>query len=124
MKKSDAVSGISKVVPFKSANRRTKVRIGILENQIVQALEDDHPQSVRHVFYLMTNPRLAEPVEKSERGYRHVQERLVALRRNGTVPFDWIVDATRSGRHVRRYAILIALKRLSARHHSLVFLPG
>jgi hypothetical protein len=31
-------------------------------------LAADHPQSVRHCFYRMTDPRLPEPVEKSDRG--------------------------------------------------------
>lgn len=50
--------------------RRSKARIEVLDAQILAEVHADHPQSVRHVFYRMTNPRLAEPVEKSERGYR------------------------------------------------------
>ena len=57
----------------------------------------DHPQSVRHVFYRMTDPRLPEPVQKSDRGYRHVQDRVVKLRRAGKLPYGWITDATRRG---------------------------
>ena len=60
-------------------------------------LIQDHPQSVRHIFYRMTDPRLPEPVEKSERGYRHVQDRMVKLRRSGRLPYSWITDATRRG---------------------------
>ena len=48
-------------------------------------LREDHPQSVRHVFYRMTDPRLEEPVEKSDHGYRHVQDRLKKLRRAGRI---------------------------------------
>ena len=77
--------------------RRTRDRIDALDQQIIGVLEEDHPQSVRHVFYRMTNPRLAEPVEKSDRGYRHVQQRCVELRRNGRIPYGWISDATRRG---------------------------
>jgi hypothetical protein len=77
--------------------RRTQARIEQLDSQIIEVLEEDHPQSVRHVFYRMTNPRLLEPVEKSDRGYRHVQRRLEVLRRDGTVPYGWISDATRRG---------------------------
>src|SRR5690554_1967144 len=54
--------------------RRTKAQIDQLDNQICEALAQHHPQSIRHVFYLMTNPRLPEPVEKTDNGYRHVQE--------------------------------------------------
>ncbi|WP_323716956.1 hypothetical protein [Paracoccus aminovorans] len=48
----------------------------------------------------MTDPRLPEPVEKSDRGYRHVQDRVKKLRRSGRVPYGWIADATRRGYHV------------------------
>lgn len=77
--------------------RRTKDRVEQLDRQIIDVLAADHPQSVRHVFYRMTDPRLAEPVEKSERGYRHVQNRIVALRRDDRVPYGWISDTTRTG---------------------------
>ena len=68
-----------------------------LDDQIMAVLIQDHPQSVRHIFYRMTDPRLPEPVEKSERGYRHVQDRMVKLRRSGRLPYSWITDATRRG---------------------------
>jgi hypothetical protein len=77
--------------------RRTRERIEQLDQQILEVMRCDHPQSVRHVFYRMTDPRLSEPVEKSERGYRHVQARCVKLRRAGILPYDWITDATRRG---------------------------
>ena len=77
--------------------RRTKAQIRQLDRQIFAVLEADNPQSVRHVFYRMTDPRLPEPVEKSDRGYRHVQYRCVQLRRAGRVPYWWITDASRRG---------------------------
>lgn len=83
--------------------RRTNARIEQLDAQILEVLRDDHPQSVRHVFYRMTNPRLPEPVEKTERGYRHVQDRMVKLRRAKRLPFWWITDATRRGYHTPTY---------------------
>ena len=49
-------------------NRMKKNDITILKDQIFEALENDHPQSVRHVFYLMTNPKLVIPVEKNDKG--------------------------------------------------------
>lgn len=83
--------------------RRTKAQIATLDAQIIAALKVDHPQSVRHVFYLMTNPRLQEPVEKSDRGYRHVQERCVYLRRFGKIPYSWIADMSRRGYFVNTF---------------------
>jgi hypothetical protein len=77
--------------------RRGNDRLAQLDNQIIAVLTEDHPQSVRHVFYRMTDPRLPEPVEKSDRGYRLVQARCVDLRRSGRVPYDWIADMSRRG---------------------------
>src|SRR3954452_22630165 len=89
-------AGIYQACPIKR-RRRTKAQVQQLERQIIDVLADDHPQSVRHVFYRMTNPRLPEPVEKSDRGYRHVQHRIVELRRAGDTPYDWVTDTTRRG---------------------------
>ncbi len=70
----------------KRRKRRTQAAIAQLDSQIVSALVDYHPQSVRHIFYLMTDPRLPEPVEKTEHGYNQVKYRMKKLRRNGSVP--------------------------------------
>jgi hypothetical protein len=84
--------------------RRTADQISRLDQQIVNVLRLDHPQSVRHVFYRMTDPRLPEPVEKSDRGYRHVQERCVNLRRAGSIPYAWIADMSRRGYRVDTFS--------------------
>jgi hypothetical protein len=83
--------------PDKTRRRRTKAEIEQLERQILDVLEEDHPQSIRHVFYRMTNPRLPEPVAKSDQGYAQVQHRLTVMRRAGRVPYGWISDTTRRG---------------------------
>ena len=85
-------------------DRRTKTRMAQLDEQIVAVLREDHPQSVRHVFYRMTDPRLGEPVEKSDRGYRHVQDRCVKLRRSGRIPYHWIADMSRRGYFTNTFA--------------------
>jgi hypothetical protein len=74
-----------------------------LSTAILEVLAADHPQSVRHVFYRMTDPRLPEPVEKSDKGYRHVQHRVTELRRSGRLPYGWITDATRHGYFVNTF---------------------
>ena len=84
--------------------RRTKDRMTTLDAQIMAVLREDHPQSVRHVFYRMTDPRLSEPVEKSDRGYRHVQSRCVKLRRAGLIPYNWIADMSRQGYFTNTYS--------------------
>ena len=84
-------------------NRRTNARLDQLDDQIVEALGECHPQSVRHVFYLMTNPLLPDPVEKTEKGVNLVKRRLKILRRSGRVPYSWIEDMSRRGYHVATY---------------------
>ena len=37
--------------------RRTKAQVEQLDSQILAVLAEDHPQSVRHVYYRMTDPR-------------------------------------------------------------------
>lgn len=80
--------------------RRSRAQIEQLEYQIYEVLRQDHPQSVRHVFYRMTDPRLEEPVEKTDHGYNQVQDRVTKMRRAGTIPYGWIADATRRGFHI------------------------
>jgi hypothetical protein len=78
-------------------NRRTKAQIEQLQTQMYGVLNTDHPQSVRHVFYRMTDPTLPECVEKSENGYVTVQQQLTNMRREGFIPYGWISDASRRG---------------------------
>jgi hypothetical protein len=84
--------------------RRNRARIEQLNAQIVEVLREDHPQSIRHLFYRMTDPRLPEPVEKSDAGYDQVQSRLVKLRREGAVRYDWIADMSRRGYFVNTFS--------------------
>ena len=75
-----------------------------LDTEIVRVLAEDHPQSVRHVFYRLTDPTRPVYVAKAESGYRRVQHRLLKLRDSGRVPYRWIVDSTRVGYHVDTHA--------------------
>ncbi len=84
--------------------RWTAADLEQLDRQIVETLEADNPQSLRHCFYLMTDPRRAVSVAKTKNGYRQVQRRLHELRESGAVPFAWITDSTRRGYHVATYS--------------------
>ena len=83
--------------------RATKAQMAVLDEQILAVLAADHPQSVRHVFYRLTDPRLAQPVPKTEQGYQQVQRRCLKLRRSGRLAYNWISDATRRGYHVSTF---------------------
>ena len=93
---------INQARPIKR-KRRTKAQIEQLRSQIEAVLEHDSPQSVRHVFYRMTNPRLPEPVEKTDQGYNQVQNQITQMRRKGILPYGSIADATRTGHHVHTF---------------------
>ena len=83
--------------------RRTAAQVEQLEAQIYEVLIEDRPQSIRHIYYRMTNPRLPEPVEKTDWGYNQVQSRVTKMRRAGVIPYGWITDATRRGYHTYTY---------------------
>jgi hypothetical protein len=83
--------------------RISSFEVEVMRDIMHGLLEADHPQSVRHVFYLMTDPRRAFHVEKTEAGYRQVQRQLSEMRKLGLLPYGWIADATRMGWHVYAY---------------------
>jgi hypothetical protein len=62
---------------------------------------DMRPMTVRQVFYQATVHGI---VEKSEAGYARVQTDLVHLRREGLLPYGWIVDNTRWVRGPRTWS--------------------
>lgn len=84
-------------------HRRTKAELEAIDEQIIAVLRDDHPQSVRHVFYRLTDPRLPVPVPKTEHGYKLVQRQCLKLRRAGLLDYGWISDTTRRGYHVHTF---------------------
>ena len=83
--------------------RSTAAELEQLDRQIIEILETDNPQSVRHVFYRLTDPRLEVSVPKTERGYEQVQRRCLKLRRGERLPYRWISDATRRAYHVNTF---------------------
>ena len=74
-----------------------------LDEQIIEILRADHPQSVRHVFYRLLDPSLEYPLPKTDSAYKQVSRRLVELRRSGRVAYSWVVDFTRRGWHTATY---------------------
>jgi hypothetical protein len=55
--------------------------------------ERDHPLSVRQAFHLAVSRGLVPKMEV--RGYRPVQRAFLRLRRDGLIPYDWVVDQSR-----------------------------
>lgn len=73
-------------------SRRTNAELDALDDAIVTAVRQEHPVSLRGVYYRTVS---AGAVDKTELGYRAVGRRLLALRRAGRVPYSSITDGTR-----------------------------
>ena len=72
-------------------DRRTRAQMWEFDLTLIQLLFVHAPATVRQIFYLATTQGL----EKTERAYRRVCERLKELRLAGLVAWDQITDLTR-----------------------------
>jgi hypothetical protein len=96
---------MSAMTPALSRRRRTKVEVAELDDVILRVLADDHPMTVRQVFYRLV---VAGAVPKEEnQGYGAVQRRLTVLRDTDAIPVDWIEDGVR---RVRRPYVCLGLE--------------
>src|SRR5436853_7024145 len=73
-------------------SRRTRAEIASLRKRLREILAEDHPQSVRQVFYRATVLGL---VPKTEDGYVTIKRLLGEMRRSRAVPYTWIADSPR-----------------------------
>lgn len=73
-------------------HRRTDDTLAVIDAAICRAVEDDHPVSLRGVYYRVVS---AGAVEKTEAGYNVIMRQLLKLRRDGTIPCSYITDGTR-----------------------------
>jgi hypothetical protein len=73
--------------------RRTKREIVGIRDAIIDILKNDHPQTVRQVFYALT---VRGAILKAEIEYQQTVVRLLGdMRKTGTIPFEWVADNTR-----------------------------
>jgi hypothetical protein len=104
----DGVNGSS---PTKS--RRGRDSIGRLKADLYEIIERDRPMTCRQIFYRAVAARL---IDKTEAEYKTTICRLLAvMRRDGTLPFDWIADNTRWMRKPRTHSGLASMLDHSAR---------
>jgi len=81
--------------------RRTKEDILQLRGALYSILSNDHPQTVRGVFYQAVSQGL---IDKTEAEYKNVVIRLLTeMRRDGGLPYGWLADNTRWMRKPRTY---------------------
>jgi hypothetical protein len=73
--------------------RRTKSDVGHIRAAIIEILSEDHPQTVRQVFYALT---VRGVIAKAEKEYHQTVIRLLGeMREAGQIPFSWLADNTR-----------------------------
>lgn len=73
--------------------RRTKAELDQLKESILAIVAENHPMTVRQLFYQMVGPQL---IEKTEKEYNNTVVRLATqLRRSGEMPYSWLADNTR-----------------------------
>jgi hypothetical protein len=81
--------------------RRTKPEVEAIRAAIYDVLKDDHPQTVRQVFYQLV---ARDVIEKTENEYKTTVIRLLGeMRLAGRVPWSWIIDETRKGKVTRTF---------------------
>jgi hypothetical protein len=72
--------------------RSTKVEVEARREALLAIIDAGRPMTVRQVFYQATVRGI---VEKAETGYSKVQIDLTKMRRDGTLPYNWLADNTR-----------------------------
>ena len=73
--------------------RATKSEMEHRRANLHHLAEEAQPASVRHIYYRAV--AAGGLVEKTKAGYQKVQRQLLALRREGRMPYDWIEDNAR-----------------------------
>ena len=80
--------------------RSTKAEVESRRAALYGLAEQAAPATVRQIYYLAT---VAGLVEKTENGYGMVQTDLTLMRREGTLPYDWLANSTRWQRKPRTF---------------------
>jgi hypothetical protein len=74
-------------------SRRTKSEMTKIRDAVIAILNEDHPQTVRQIFYALT---VRGVIHKLEIEYQRTVVRVLGdMREAGTIPFGYIADNTR-----------------------------
>lgn len=73
--------------------RRSQGELDTLDERLIGILEGIRPATVRQTYYQAVVHDLAE---KDESGYNLIQRRLLRLRRQHRIPYNWITDNVRT----------------------------
>lgn len=93
-------------------NRRNRAEMEVIRRTLYEVLQDDHPMTVRQVFYQLVGRGV---IEKTEGEYKRTVVRLLTdMRRNREIPFAWIADNTRWMRKPTTHSSLRDMLEMSA----------
>jgi hypothetical protein len=73
-------------------SRSTKAEVVARREALLAIVDAGQPMTVRQVFYQAT---VRDLVEKAESGYTKVQTDLTLMRRDGSLPYNWLADNRR-----------------------------
>ncbi len=77
----------------KKKPRRSQDAISALKDAIYKVAAEEHPMTIRHLFYRLVS---AGVLPKTEPAYKGTLVRLLGImRESGEIPFEWFVDSTR-----------------------------
>lgn len=109
---SAAVTASTYVSRHTRQRRRTKSDMDRLRGVLYLTLHDDHPMTVRQLFYRLVSEGV---IEKTETEYKATVIRLLTqMRRAGAIPYGWIADNTRWMRKPRTHSSLEAALQITA----------
>ena len=94
--------------------RANKDEMGERRDELYRIVEEMQPMTVRQVFYQATVRGI---VDKNEKSYAKVQQVLAKMRRDETLPFEWIVDNTRDRNHPFTFDSVEDALAYTARHY-------
>jgi hypothetical protein len=86
--------------------RRTKSEVVDLRIAIYNTLWAAHPQTVRQLYYRLT---VNQVIEKTDPAYKLVCRMTADMRRDGSLPYEWLADNTRWMRKPKTYASLTGM---------------
>lgn len=92
--------------------RRGRQEVAAVREAMLAVLEEDHPMTVRQVFYRLVS---LGAIGKTETEYKATVVRLLTeMRLEGEVPFDWLADNTRWMRKPPTFSSLESALRRTA----------
>ncbi|MGA2763929.1 MAG: hypothetical protein ABSG17_11245 [Spirochaetia bacterium] len=77
------------------SGRGKAAKTALIENALHEVLEAHHPMTVRQAYYQLV---AAQVIPNSRASYQKISGILVELRKDGTIPWEWVEDRLRRPR--------------------------